>query len=230
MSEAWVLKWKNATVAHDKLNNYFIFLFIITMEEMFLPLQLESKIDDLSFELYDPTSDSVVEKKLSDYQDKWIVFVFYPADFTFVCPTELKDLGKVQEKIKAQNGELFVVSTDTVFSHKRRVETEKLLEGFWIPMISDRTTDLSLLFGVLNEKTGNAERGSFIISPDRVLKSIEVVTEPIGRSSEELVRKLTALEFVRSNPGQACPASWNTGWKTLTPSIDIAGKVAEFLK
>lgn len=78
-------------------------------------------------------------------------------------------------------------------------------------MISDRTTDLSLLFGVLNEKTGNAERGSFIISPDRVLKSIEVVTEPIGRSSEELVRKLTALEFVRSNPGQACPASWNTG-------------------
>ncbi len=100
------------------------------MEEMFLPLQLESKIDDLSFELYDPTSDSVVEKKLSDYQDKWIVFVFYPADFTFVCPTELKDLGKVQEKIKAQNGELFVVSTDTVFSHKRRVETEKLLEGF----------------------------------------------------------------------------------------------------
>jgi peroxiredoxin (alkyl hydroperoxide reductase subunit C) len=104
------------------------------------------------------------------------------------------------------------------------------LENFKIQMVSDRNAELSKLFGVLNPESWNAARGTFIISPERVIKSIEIVTEPIGRSSSELIRKIKALEFVRSNPGLACPASWNTGEKTLQPSIKIAGHVGEQLQ
>lgn len=111
--------------------------------------------------------------------------------------------------IKEANAEILVVSTDTVFSHKRWIETEKLLEKFTIQMVSDRAGHLSKIFGTLNTETGNSARGTFIISPEGILKAIEIVTEPIGRSTNELIRKIRALEFVRLNPGLACPASWN---------------------
>lgn len=94
-------------------------------------------------------------------------------------------------------------------------------------MISDRKWDLSRTFGVLNTESGNSNRGTFIISPDGIVKAIEIVTEPIGRSTSELIRKIRALEFVRSNPWQACPATWNVWWETLKPSIKIAGQVGE---
>ena len=197
--------------------------------ENLITLKLESKIEDLNLDIYDPKTDSIVQKNIKDYQWKWLVLFFYPADFTFVCPTELKDLNKSYEDIKNSNGELLVVSTDTVFSHKRWIETEKLLEWFGIQMVSDRKWNISKLFGVLNDESGNSERWTFIISPDGVLKSVEIVTEPIGRSSKELIRKLEALEYVRSNPGQACPASWNKWDKVLKPGIDIAGMVAKHL-
>lgn len=193
-------------------------------------IKLESNIENMSFTIYEPTSDTIVNKNLQDFKGKWLVLLFYPADFTFVCPTELKDLNKAYEDIKASNAEVLVASTDTVFSHKRRIETERLLENFKIPMVSDRTGELSRRFGVLNETTGNSARGTFIISPEWIVKSIEIVTEPIGRSSNELLRKVRALEFVRSNPGQACPANWNVGGETLTPSIKIAGHVGEQLQ
>lgn len=194
-----------------------------------MTLRLEDKIDDLKLDIYDPKTDAVVEKNIKDFQWKWLVLFFYPADFTFVCPTELKDLNKAYDEIKDANAELLVVSTDTVFSHKRWIETERLLEGFGIQMVSDRKWEISELFNVLNSESGNSERATFIISPDGVIKSVEVVTEPIGRSSAELIRKVNALEYVRSNPGQACPASWNVGQKVLKPWIDIAGMVAEHL-
>lgn len=193
-------------------------------------LQLEDKIEDISFDIYDSTTDAIVNKSIKDFAGKWLVLLFYPADFTFVCPTELKDLSKTYADIQASNAEVLVASTDTVFSHKRWIETEKLLENFKIPMVSDRTWALSKRFGVLNTTSGNSARGTFIISPDGEIKSIEIVTEPIGRSSNELLRKVRALEFVRSNPGLACPANWNVGGETLQPSIKIAGHVAEQLK
>ena len=193
------------------------------------PVKLEDTVEDLKLDIYDPKTDTIVEKNIKDYQGKWLVLFFYPADFTFVCPTELKDLNKAYADIKEANAEVLVVSTDTVFSHKRWIETEKLLEGFGIEMVSDRKWDISDLFNVLNDESGNSERGTFIISPEGVVKSIEVSTEPVGRSSVELVRKLNALEYVRTNPWQACPASWNTGNKVLKPGIDIAGMVAEHL-
>lgn len=192
-------------------------------------INLEDTIEQKEFTIYDPKTDSIINKTQVDFANKWLVLLFYPADFTFVCPTELKDLNKNYEALKETNAEVLVVSTDTVFSHKRWIETELLLKEFAIPMVSDRTGELSKYFGVLNPKSGNSNRGTFIISPEGVVKSIEIVTEPIGRSSNELLRKVRALEFVRKNPGQACPASWNFGGETLTPSIKIAGHVGEQL-
>jgi len=190
-------------------------------------VHLEEYINDIVLDIYDPKSDNVTRKSLGEFAGKFLIVFFYPADFTFVCPTELKDLNKAYEEIKDSNGEVVVVSTDTVFSHKRWIETEKLLENFKIQMVSDRKWDLSKMFWVMNSESGNSARGTFIISPERVLKSIEIVTEPLGRSSNELLRKLRALEFMRTNPGQACPANWNIGDQTLLPSIKIAGHVAE---
>ncbi|NOZ44645.1 MAG: peroxiredoxin [bacterium] len=192
-------------------------------------LTLEDLVPDVNLEIYDPQKDLILDHKLSDNDGKWTILFFYPADFTFVCPTELKDLNKIYEDIVAQNAEIFVVSVDTVFSHKRWVETEALLKGFGIKMVADRTTELATMFGVLNPETGNAERATIIISPESVIKSIEMVTEPLGRSSAELLRKLKALEFMRTNPGSACPASWNDGDEVLHPSIELAGHVGEHL-
>lgn len=192
--------------------------------------QLEEFINDIAFEVYEPKTDAIVKKSLGEFTGKRLILFFYPADFTFVCPTELKDLNKSYKDIKDANAEILVVSTDTVFSHKRWIETEKLLESFGIQMVSDRTGHLSRVFGTLNTETGNSARGTFIISPEGILKAIEIVTEPIGRSTDELLRKVRALEFVRTNPGLACPATWNVGGQTLKPSIKIAGHVGEEMK
>ena len=193
-------------------------------------LHLESKMPNINLSLYDPKTDDIISKQLADYTGKWTILFFYPADFTFVCPTELKDLMSITDELQSIGAEILVASTDTVFSHKRRVETEKLLETFKIPMISDRTGELSTMLSVLNHVSGNSERGTFIISPDGIIKSIEVVTEPIGRSAAELLRKVKALDYVLKNPGHACPASWNVGDKDLLPSIKIAGHVGEELQ
>jgi peroxiredoxin (alkyl hydroperoxide reductase subunit C) len=200
----------------------------IPMENM--TVQLEEFVNDISFDIYDPKSDAIVKKSLGEFAGKRLVLFFYPADFTFVCPTELKDLNKSYQAIKDSNAEILVVSTDTVFSHKRWIETEKLLENFKIQMVSDRAGNLSSVFGTLNPETGNSARGTFIISPEGIIKAIEIVTEPIGRSTDELIRKIRALEFVRTNPGLACPATWNVGGETLKPSIKIAGHVREEMK
>ena len=191
-------------------------------------VKIEDEVLDFDLEMYDPTTDDVVNKKVSDYRGKWLVIMFYPADFTFVCPTELKDLNSSMEDVRSLwNVEVMGASTDTVFSHKGWVEHETLLNWLQYPMISDRKTILSRYFGIFNEKTWNSERGTFIIDPNWVLKSIEIVTEPIGRSSKELVRKLKALKFVNENPGSACPANWNDDAPVLNPSVKIAGHVGE---
>jgi len=189
-------------------------------------IRLENEVpQNLEFEYYDPKSDKSEKITFEDLLWKWSVIVFYPADFTFVCPTELKDLQKSSVDIMKNPVNLFVASTDTIFSHKRWIETEPLLKDFDIKMISDRNWVLSMLFGVLDNETGNAQRWTFIISPDLILKSIEITTEPLGRSSFEIVRKINALEFMRNNPWSVCPASWNIWLKTLKPSLQMAGNV-----
>ncbi len=194
-------------------------------------IKIEDEVLDFDLEIYDPNKDDIVRKNISSYKKKWLILFFYPADFTFVCPTELKDLNKSFENIKALNNvELLVVSTDTVFSHKRWIETESLLAGFKISMVSDRTTALSRYFGILNHNSWNSERWTFVISPEWVLKSIEVITEPVWRSANDLIRKLKWLKFVTENPWQACPASWNNDMPVLKPSIKIAGNVWETIE
>lgn len=194
-------------------------------------IKIEEEVVDFDLEIYDPIEDDVINKNISDYKWKWLAIMFYPADFTFVCPTELKDLNSVSEEIKALwNVEVMVASTDTVFSHKWWVENEKLLEWFKLPMLADRKTIISRYFWILNEKSWNSERGTFIISPDWVLKSIEISTEPVGRSAKELIRRLKALKFTSENPWNACPANWNDDAPVLKPSVKIAWHVAENLK
>ena len=186
--------------------------------------RLESKLPNFDLTLYNPVIDDVERKTMEDLKGKWSVFFFYPADFTFVCPTELKDLGNKFEEIQQMgNVEVFAVSVDSVFSHKSWVQSEDLLKNFKFPMISDRTTTLSRYFGILNQDSGNSERGTFIVSPEGVLKTVEIHTDAVGRSAKELVRKLYALKYVTENKGHACPASWEVDMKTMQPSIKKAG-------
>lgn len=158
---------------------------------------------------------------------QWIVLFFYPADFTFVCPTELKDLAKNYQEFKKLNCEIYTVSTDTVYTHKAWVEEEKLLEGVKFPMLADHNGSLAKSLGIYDEVSGMAQRAYYIIDPKGILRSVQIVADNIGRSASEILRQVKALKFVSENPGLACPASWDIGQKALKPDISISGKVFE---
>ena len=193
-------------------------------------VKLEDEVMDFDLELYNPQTKQVENKKLSDYRGKWVALFFYPADFTFVCPTELKDLQKVAGEVADMQDVIVLAgSTDSVFSHKAWIEQEGLLKDFSYPMFADRNTLMSRYFGIMNEQSGHAERGTFVISPEGMLKTIEIHTEPVGRSAKELLRKIKALKFVTENAGNACVASREEGGPVLKPSIDISGDVANNL-
>ena len=158
-------------------------------------------------------------------QDKWVVLFFYPADFTFVCPTELRELADNYDKFKELGVEVISVSGDTVFVHKAWHDNSEAIKGVRFPMGSDTTGEISKMFGVYNYETGLSERGTFVISPDAKLRAIEIVDSNIGRSSKELLRKIRALKFVDSNDGKVCPASWDDGDDVLEPGMDLVGKI-----
>ncbi len=164
--------------------------------------------------------------KTADYHGKWQLFVFYPADFTFVCPTELEELADMYSEFTKLDAEVFSVSTDTVFVHKAWHDNSPAIGKITFPMIADTTGALSQLFGTYIEQEGLSLRGSFIIDPDGVLKTIEIHDNSIGRSGKELLRKLQAAKFIRDNNGvQVCPAGWNPGDDTLKPGMDLVGKI-----
>ena len=181
-------------------------------------------------ETYFPVKDEESKVRLEDYKGKWLILYFYPADFTFVCPTELKELGQQYSTIQELGGEVLAVSTDTVFTHRAWLETEKLLKDVKYPLAADHTGNVSIDYGVDDEDSNLSQRGAFIIDPDGILKIIYTVDTPIGRNSNEIVRLLRALKFVRENPERACPASWNEGAPTLEPSIKMVGHVYEALE
>ena len=201
------------------------------MEELnFTPMvKIDTKAPDFSLPYYDPKSDDEWTVTLSELK-KWTVLFFYPADFTFVCPTELKDMAEQEAKFKELNVEILAASTDTVFSHRAWVKHEGLMKNFPYKMLSDHSTETAYNYNLLDEESGIAGRGTFIIDPDGIVRSIEVASGPLGRNSDELIRKIEALQFMRENPTQACPAKWAVWAKTLTPSIKIAGEVAEQLE
>jgi NADH-dependent peroxiredoxin subunit C len=202
------------------------------MEDYGLPQQIKIDTEAPTWELpyYDPKTDTDSKMSSDDLNGKWHVVFFYPADFTFVCPTELKDMADASAKFEELGVEILAASTDTVFSHRAWARTEKLMENFKYKMLSDHGLLLSELYNILDEQSGIAGRGTFVIDPDGVCRSIEVASGPLGRNSDELIRKLEALKFMRENPAVACPAKWAPGARTLTPNIKIAGEVFEALQ
>lgn len=156
---------------------------------------------------------------------KWSVFVFYPADFTFVCPTELEDLADHYAEFKKLGVEVYSVSTDTHFAHKAWHDTSEAISKVTYPMLGDPTHLLSRNFDVLIEEEGVALRGTFVVNPAGEIKVLEIHDNGIGRDASELLRKVKAAQYIAAHPGEVCPAKWEEGAKTLTPSLDLVGKI-----
>jgi NADH-dependent peroxiredoxin subunit C len=196
------------------------------------PVSVGQIVPDFELQTYNPAEGQFGTVALKDLreQKKWIVLFFYPADFTFVCPTELADLAEKQEALKNLNVEVISVSTDTHFSHLAWRNSELLLKRVNYLMGADRTGDVSKLFGVYDPACGLALRGTFIIDPDGKLVSSEVNFFNMGRNADELFRKVDGFIYLRNHPAEACPAKWTRGEKTLTPSEKIVGQVYQALK
>ncbi len=155
----------------------------------------------------------------------WSVFFFYPADFTFVCPTELGDVADTYEELKKLGVEVYSVSEDTHFVHKAWADASETIRKIKFPMLGDPTGVLARGFGVLVEEAGLTLRGTFIVNPDGEIKAYEIHDLPIGRDAAELLRKVQAAQFVAAHGDQVCPAKWKPGSDTLTPSLDLVGKL-----
>ncbi len=161
----------------------------------------------------------------ADVKGKWAVFFFYPADFTFVCPTELEDLQDEYANLQSMGVEVFGVSTDTHFSHKAWHDTSPAIGKIQYYMVGDQTGTITNNFDVMREGQGLADRATFVVDPDGVIQVMETTCEGVGRNAKELVRKVKAAIHVRNNPGQVCPAKWEEGAETLAPSLELVGKI-----
>ena len=161
----------------------------------------------------------------ADLRGKWSVVFFYPADFTFVCPTELEDLADRYEELQKLGVQVYAVSTDTHFAHKAWHDTSEAIKKVRYVMIGDPTGAITRNFEVMIEEEGLALRGTFLINPDGQIKLCEVHDNGIGRDAGELLRKVKAAQYVASHPGEVCPAKWKEGDKTLKPSLDLVGKI-----
>jgi len=182
------------------------------------------KLPDLVLQTYHEGKEKTIN--ISEYRGKWLALIFYPADFTFICPTELEDIAEMYQKFQAEGAEVLSVSTDSVYVHKAWHDQSPAIKKINFPMIADRAGKLSRSLGVYLEDEGQALRGSFIIDPDGSIKAMEVHDNSIGRSAAELLRKLQAAKFVYDNNGAiVCPANWRPGEKTLKPGMDLVGKI-----
>ncbi|MCG3170069.1 MAG: Alkyl hydroperoxide reductase C [Pseudomonadales bacterium] len=161
----------------------------------------------------------------ADLRGKWSVVFFYPADFTFVCPTELGDLADHYAEFQRIGVEIYSVSTDTHFTHKAWHDTSDTIRRISYPMIGDPTGTITRNFGVMIEAAGLAERGTFVIDPQGRIQIVEINAGGIGRDASELLRKVKAAQYVASHPGEVCPAKWKEGDATLAPSLDLVGKI-----
>ncbi len=184
---------------------------------------INKEVADFTAQVYHKGEFKTVSK--ADLLGKWSVFFFYPADFTFVCPTELEDLQNKYADFKAAGVEIYSVSTDTHFVHKAWHDASERIKKLEYPMIADPTHVISKDFEVYIEENGLAERGSFIINPEGKIVAYEVTAGNVGRNAEELFRKLQACQFVHEHGDEVCPAKWTPGAKTLKPSLDLVGKL-----
>ncbi len=202
-----------------------IVLFSISFLSFSPMFKVDQPFPDFTLETYFTGKDEIGHLSLSEFKGKWLILFWYPKDFTFVCPTELADINHRFDEFKTLGAEIVSASTDTVYTHKGWVDSEELIKGLKYPMAADHNGRLARELGIYEEEAGIAQRASFIIDPDGVLRAADIVSDDIGRSAGELLRKLKALKFVRENPGKVCPASWDEGSPALSPSIKIAGKV-----
>jgi NADH-dependent peroxiredoxin subunit C len=163
--------------------------------------------------------------KLADYKGKWVVLFFYPADFTFICPTELGEMADYYQQFQEMGVEVLSVSTDTVFVHKAWHDASDTIKKIKFPMVADPNGMICVGYNTIIPMEGLSLRGTFIVDPDGILKSMEMNDNSIGRSAKDLVRKIKAAKFVRENGGEVCPASWEPGKETLKPGLDLVGKL-----
>lgn len=184
---------------------------------------INKKVSDFSVQAYH--NGEFKEVTLDSMKGHWSVVVFYPADFTFVCPTELGDLADNYAKFKEVGCEVYSVSTDTHFVHKAWADASETIAKIQYPMLGDPTGKLARDFEVMIEEEGLALRGSFVINPEGEIKAYEVNDLGIGRTAEELLRKVQAAQFVAEHGDQVCPAKWQPGEETLVPSLDLVGKL-----
>lgn len=169
-------------------------------------------------------NDKFIEISTDDIKGKWSIFCFYPADFSFVCPTELEDLQNQYAKLQSMGVEVFSVSTDTHFVHKAWHDHSDAIGKIEYAMIGDPSQQISRMFDVLGED-GLAQRGTFIVDPDLVVQAVEVNADGIGRDASQLINKVKAAQYVRLHPNEVCPAKWEEGSTTLTPGLDLVGKI-----
>ena len=182
---------------------------------------INKEVADFTVQAYQNKEFKTVTK--ADLLGKWSVFVFYPADFTFVCPTELEDLANKYEEFKAIGCEVYSVSCDTHFVHKAWADTSDRIKKIQYPMLADPTGCLARDFDVMIESDGMAERGSFVINPEARIVAYEVNSGSVGRNVDELFRRVQASQFVAEHGDQVCPAKWKPGAETLKPSLDLVG-------
>lgn len=182
---------------------------------------IKKEIVEFSVQAFVNGEFKTVTKK--DVLGKWGVFFFYPADFTFVCPTELEDLANKYEEFKKIGCEIYSVSCDTHFVHKAWHDVSKTIQKINYPMLADPTGVLARGFDVMIEEDGLAERGSFIVNPEGQIVAYEVIAGNVGRNAEELFRRVQASQFVAEHGDQVCPAKWQPGAETLKPSLDLVG-------
>lgn len=191
-------------------------------------MKIGQKISDFDAPAYFPDKDEIGSVRFTSYAGKWVALLFYPADFTFVCPTELEEAADFYGEFKKLNTEVLSVSTDTPYAHKAWHDTSEAVKKVEYPMLGDPSGVLCRTFGTYIESgpdAGLSLRATFIIDPEGVLRSMEIHDNSIGRSTEEILRKLQAAVFVRTHKGKVCPASWKPGKDTLEPGVGLVGKI-----
>jgi peroxiredoxin len=184
---------------------------------------INAKLPNFDLDVYH--NNDIAKVSLSSYRGRWLILFFYPGDFTFVCPTELQELAVLYPEFKKMNAEVLSVSTDSAYTHKAWHDSSPAIKHVAYPMASDRNGDFSDYMGVYDGDEGTALRGTFIVSPDGLVKSVEVNDNSMGRSAAELLRKLQAAQYVAEHGGEVCPASWKPGSSTLKPGVDLVGKI-----
>ena len=186
-------------------------------------MKIGEEIPDIEAEAYH--EEQIKKIKLQDYKGKWLVLAFYPADFTFVCPTELEELAEYYDEFRKLDAEILSISTDTAYVHKAWHDTSKAIGKIKFPMVADPAAKLCRAFDTYIEDEGVSTRATFIIDPDGKVVAMDLHDNSIGRSAKEILRKLQAAKYTREHPGEVCPASWEPGKETLKISLDLVGKI-----